>query len=329
MNTAMIVAMMLCAPPDAPAPAAQAPATATADAAPPAARSVDGAAGIVAIWKDQTVTWDRLRPVLSELAGSAALQEVLLDSALAERARERRIAPDEAAMSREEETLLRYMDKDPARAQRLLDDVRARQGLGPTRWRALLWRNAVLRALVAPDVEVQEAQIAAAHDATHGPKRRVRVIAVPDLRGAQAVMDKLGKGVRFEDLAAEVSTDQSAARGGLINPMSRLDPGVPAAVREALWAVPAVGGISPPALVGTGYVIVRFEGEDPADGVTLESVHDEAARAVRLAQERARMDQLAQDLVRGAKPTIFDESLSDAWNRVRMEATRSAPRPPG
>ena len=329
MNTAMIVAMMLCAPPNAPAPAAQAPATAPADAVPPAAKSVDGAAGIVAIWKDQTVTWDRLRPVLSELAGSAALQEVLLDSVLAERARERRIAPDEAAMHREEETLLRYMDKDPVRAQRLLDDVRARQGLGPTRWRALLWRNAVLRALVAPDVEVQEAQIAAAHDATHGPKRRVRVIAVPDLRGAQAVMDKLGKGARFEDLAAEVSTDQSAARGGLINPMSRLDPGVPAAVREALWAVPAVGGISPPALVGTGYVIVRFEGEDPADGVTLESVHDEAARAVRLAQERARMDQLAQDLVRGAKPTIFDESLSDAWNRVRTEATRSAPRPPG
>jgi hypothetical protein len=28
------------------------------------------------------------------------------------------------------------------------------------------------------------------------------------------------------------------------------------------------------------------------------------------------MDQLAQDLVRNAKPTIFDDSLADAWNRA-------------
>jgi hypothetical protein len=48
---------------------------------------------------------------------------------------------------------------------------------------------------------------------------------------------------------------------------------------------------------------------------------------VRIAQERARMDQLAQELVRTAKPTIFDDALADGWNRVRMEATRSGPPP--
>lgn len=309
-----------------PAPAAQDPAT-TAPAV--GAKSADGAAGIAAIWRQETVTWDRLRPVLAELAGSAALQEILLDQLLEERARERGIAPDDAALAREEATLRGYLDRDPAKAERLLAEVRVRQGLGPVRWRALLRRNAMLRALVAPDVTVQEAQVVAAHDAAHGPRRRARVIAVPDLRAAQAVADRLAKGERFEDLAAELSTDPSAARGGLVNAMSRLDPGVPAAVREALWAIPAKDGVSPPVLVGTGYLIVRHDGEEPGDGVTLESVRAEAERAVRLAQERARMDTLAQEILRGVEPTVFDDSLADSWRRVRTGATRSAPPPPG
>lgn len=294
---------------------------------PPQAKSGLGAAGIAAIWKQNTVTWDRLRPVLSEIAGNAALQEVLLDDMLSTRARERGIAPDEAAIKREEETLLGYLDKDRARAERLLDDLRARQGLGPVRWQSLLWRNAVLRALVAPDVEVQETQITAACDAAHGPKRKPRVIAVPDLRSAQTVTQRLESGERFEDVAVQISTDQSAARGGMVTPMSKLDPSVPAAIREALWSIPKVGGVSPPVLIGTGYLIVRFDGEIPGDGVDLASVRGEAARAVRVAQERARMDQLAQDLTRGANPTIFDDSLADAWGRVRMEARKSGPPP--
>jgi parvulin-like peptidyl-prolyl isomerase len=176
---------------------------------------------------------------------------------------------------------------------------------------------------------VQDEQVRAAHDAAHGPRRRARVIAVPDLRVAQAVSDRLAKGERFEDVAAELSTDPSAARGGLVNGMSRLDPAVPASVREALWALAAPGAVSPPVLVGTGYLLVRFDGEDPGDGVPLEAVRADAERAVRLAQERARMDTLAQEMLRGLNPVILDDSLADAWNRVRTEATRSAPRPPG
>ena len=307
----------LVAIPDPPAPAPGAP------------RDERGAAGIVAIWQQSTVTWDRLRPVMGELAGSAALREVLLDELLAERARQRGIAPDEAALEREEATLLEFLDPDAAKARTLLAEVRVRQGLGPVRWRSLLWRNAVLRALVAPDVRVEEPQVVAAHDAAHGARRRTRVIAVPDLRTAQRVQERLAAGEPFEAVAADASTDPSAARGGLVTPMSRLDPGVPAAVREALWALSKPGDLSPPVLVPTGYLLVRFEGEDPGDGVALDAVRARAERSVRLAQERARMDTLAADLLRGVRPTIFDESMADSWNRVTTEATRSAPPPPG
>lgn len=307
-----------------------APMSAAQDARPAAApgpapaRSVDGAAGIAAIQQGTAVTWDRLRPVLAELAGSVALQEVLLDEALAARARERGIAPTAEDLEREESTLLEFLDPERVRAQRLMDELRARQGLGPVRWRALLWRNAVLRRLVAQEVDVQEAQVVAAHDAAHGARRRARVIAVPDLRTAAEVRARLDGGEAFDAVAADASTDPSAARGGLVSPMSRLDPAVPAAVREALWALSAPGDISPPVLVDTGYLLVRMEGEDPGDGTPLDAVRERAVRAVRLAQERARMDQLAQDLVRGLQPTIFDDSLADGWNRVRTGATTPA-----
>lgn len=335
MTTAAALLLVLAAsdPPVAtpPAPATPPAAAPAAPAAPPATTTpADGAAaprsaesiGIAAIWGQHTVRWDRLRASMSELAGAEALREAILDDLLLEKARERSIEVTEELLRAEEATLLSYLDKDPQRAARLLTQLRARQGLGPTRWRALLWRNAVLRALVARDVEVVEAQVVAAHDAAHGPRRKARIIAVPDLRAAQRVTDRLAAGEHFEEVAAAESTDASAARAGLISPVSRLDPAFPNAVREALWAIPAPGKLSPPVLVSTGYVLVRYDGDLPGDGVTLAQVRADAERAVRLAQERARMDQLAQDLLRGVKPSIFDASLADAWDRAAAAGGR-------
>jgi hypothetical protein len=292
--------------------AAKAPPAAGAAAPAPTAAET----GIAAVWQNHAVKWDALRPIAVELAGAAALQEAILDALIEDRARERAITVTDAQMNAEEATLLALLDKDPDRAQRALEQVRARQGLGPVRWRALLRRNAMLRALVARDVQVLEPQVLATHDAAHGPKRKARIIAVPDLRTAQSVTERLAAGTPFEEIAARESTDVSAARGGLIAPISRLDPSFPVAVREALWAVKEPGGISPPVLVGTGYVLLRWDGDVPGDGVALETVRAETERAVRITQERAQMDQLAQDLVRNAKPTIFDDSLADAWNRA-------------
>lgn len=303
-------------PPAAAGTPAPTQAGAPAGAATPARTPTAAETGIAAVWQNHAVKWDALRPIAVELAGAAALQEAILDALIEDRARERAIAVTEEQLKSEEATLLQLLDKDPDRAQRALEQVRARQGLGPVRWRALLRRNALLRALVARDVEVQEPQVVAAHDAVHGPRRKARIIAVPDLRTAQSVTERLSAGASFEEVAARESTDVSAARGGLIAPISRLDPAFPVAVREALWAVKEPGGISPPVLVGTGYVLMRWDGDVPGDGVQLAAVRAETERAVRIAQERARMDQLAQDLVRNAKPTIFDDSLADAWNRA-------------
>jgi parvulin-like peptidyl-prolyl isomerase len=271
--------------------------------------------GIAAICDKDSITWQELQPVLAERAGAAALEEVLLDKRVRAAAQDRGIVVTDEMMKREEDSLRAQLAPDGARAEQLLDEVRARQGLGPRRWQALLWRNAALRAMVARDVEVRPEQVTAQVDAVYGPKRRARVIAVPDMRAAQKAIERLKAGEAFGDVAAEVSTDASASRGGLIAPVSRLDPAFPASFREALWSIAGVGEVSSPVLGSSGLVLVRFEGEEPAAAQPPADARAAAERAVRFAQERARMEELARDLVRGAKPTIFDDGLADSWQR--------------
>lgn len=280
----------------------------------PPKRAVD--IGIAAVCGQETVTWNDLRPILNERAGAAALEEALLDKRVHAAAEERALTITEDMLRDEERVLREQLATDPARADRLLDEVRQRQGLGPNRWRALLWRNAALRQMVAKDVQVLPQQIEAALDAAHGPRRAARIIAVPDLKATKDVADRLAKGDAFADVATAVSTDASAPRGGLIAPVSRLDPAFPDAFREALWSLDKPGAVSAPVLVTTGYVIVRYDGDVAGDPAALEAARPKAAAAVRLAQERARMEEMARSMVRGAKPTIFDESLADSWNRA-------------
>lgn len=271
--------------------------------------------GIAAVCDKDSITWQELQPVLAERAGAAALEEVLLDKRVRAAAQDRGIVVTDEMMKREGDSLRAQLSPDGARAEQLLDEVRARQGLGPRRWQALLWRNAALRAMVARDVEVRPEQVTAQVDAVYGPKRRARVIAVPDMRAAQKAIERLKAGEAFGDVAAEVSTDASASRGGLIAPVSRLDPAYPASFREALWSIAGVGEVSSPVLSSNGLVLVRFEGEEPAAAQPPADARTAAERAVRFAQERARMEELARDLVRGAKPTIFDDGLADSWQR--------------
>lgn len=272
--------------------------------------------GIAAVWQQDSVSWEELRPILTERAGAAALEEALLDKRVRAAVAERAIVVTDDMLRSEEAALRAQLAPEADRADRLLDEVRARQGLGPRRWSALLWRNAALRAMVARDVTVLPQQVDAALDAAHGPKRKARVIAVPDMRTAQKVTARLTAGEAFGDIATEVSSDASAARGGLISPVSKLDPSFPAAFREALWALAAPGTCSPPVLSSNGFVIVRYEGDVPAADNVPADARAAAERAVRYVQERGRMEELARAMVRSAQPTIFDDSLADAWRRA-------------
>lgn len=301
---------------DRPMPEVRAAPTPTAPAAPPAAP-----ARPPATWKGEVIEWSELQPLLAERAGAVALEEALLDRQLARLVQERGLKVDAARLDEERKELLRSLSPDPERAERLLLELRAVQGLGERRWQALLRRNASARLLVQDQVKVTAEAVEANLDTNFGAKRRCRVIAVPDLKACAEVRRQLDAGRPFGEVAVERSTDLSAARGGLVNPVSRLDPTWPAAFRQTLWTL-SPGGTSAPVLVGDAYVMIRFEEELPATSpADAAAARTTAEREARRAQERVQMEALIGGLRQAQRDAvIFDDSLRDAVTRVRNAA---------
>lgn len=254
-----------------------------------------------------------LDPVLVEIAGRRALQERLLDELLRQELRRSGLVLRADAELREEAILLAALDNDQDRARRLLEEVRAREGLGPVRFAGLLRRNAMLRRLIEDEVTITEDALLAAWDRAHGPRREARVIVVPTLLETTSILESLAEGVDFAALAAARSTDASASAGGLVEPVARLDPSWPPAFRDTLWALEP-GTVSSPVLVGDDYLIIECLGERPGDDTTPEEARVESERVVRRGQERLLMDATARRLLGEVRVEFIDEGLGRAWD---------------
>lgn len=261
------------------------------------------------------VLWGDLRDILSEAAGASALQDIILDRRAAKLLADRGRDVTEMDAEAEEQRLLRTLSDDPDVAIRLLQELRASEGLGPRRYRNLLWRNARLRALVRDDVTLDEPAIRDLFDAFHGATRQVRLITTSQLRVAELARTRVAAGASFAEVATELSTDTSAARGGLLEPVSRRDRTWPGAIRDAIWRLDANGDISDPIVIDNGFAIVQLVKENEADGVTLAEARPDLERRLRLQRERVRMDELARQLLADATVTIYDRSLRAAWER--------------
>jgi parvulin-like peptidyl-prolyl isomerase len=267
-----------------------------------------------ALVNGRMVEWSELRPLLNEAAGGEVLQEVVLDRMLAEEldARGLVILPDD--LDREQHLFYTTLATDPNVSARIARELRDRRGLGPQRFRQLLRRNAGLRALVAGEVVVSDEAVERTHQIVHGPKRQARIMVLTDLAAAEAALRRLEAGELFGDLAVELSTDSSAPRGGLLEPISRADASYPQVVRQTLWAL-ATGEVSPPVLLETGYAVIMHVREIEGDEITLEEPRPQLERLVRLEQERLLMDRLARRLLQQATVQVIDEALRSSWER--------------
>jgi hypothetical protein len=266
------------------------------------------------------VTWEELRPLLAERAGASILEELFLERQLDRMVTARSKMVSQELLDAEERELVASLSDDPARAMVLLNELRAAQGLGEKRWKSLLKRNAAMRLLVQDDVKVTPDAIEAVIDAQHGARRQCRVMALPNLDSCAKARMRLDAGEPFGEVAADMSTDRSAARGGLVLPVSRLDPSWPSSFRQTLWSLQK-GKVSSPVLIDNGYVFIRFEDEIAGDPEKAMQAKSGAERAVRRGQERILMENLAKQLRQAQRNvTIFDDSILDVWTRVKNAA---------
>ena len=278
-----------------------------------------------ALINGKVVQWSELRPLLNEAAGATVLQEVILDRMLADELNRSGVAihPDE--VDRERELFYATLDPDPDVAVRLARELRARQGLGPRRLDRLLRRNAGLRALVAEDVVVSEDAVVRTYRILHGPTARARLIVVPTLAAAQAAYNRIKAGDFFGEVAVEVSTDVSAARGGMLSPISPDDPTYPEVMRDTLSALKP-GEVSSPIFLSRQYALLMLVEQLDGDGVELADERSRIEQQVRLNQERLLMDMEARRLLSQATVTIIDAALQDAWDARAAQGRRQAGR---
>ncbi len=278
------------------------------------ARQVAGAP--VAMAADEPITWEDLRPAMVELGGAVALEEAALDKALRREARRAGVTVTDADADRERSLLLESLDErgDSLRRASLLTDLRRARSLGDARFAALLRRNALLRALVQPDVALTPAAIDQAYALRFGERVPARIVVAPTLGECAEARRRILAGEAFADVAASASSDASARRGGIIEPINLADPSYPGALRDALGAL-RPGETSEPFGIDNGFAIVRREA-DPAPGAPapgIDSVRAICERDARLRQERTLMEELARRLGAESGRVVFARSLDAAW----------------
>lgn len=273
-----------------------------------------------ALVNGRAVGWERLRPGLAELAGGQVLEEAVLDELLERRCQERGIVVDQAMVAAERALLIESLDPSPDRAEDLLRVIRSSRRLGDERFSALLRRSAMLRALVGP-VKVPEAAVAQAVALRTGERSVVRIIGTRTEADAAAARELVGTGaggvvdpMRFATVAADVSTDESAARGGLVEPISAEDSNLPAALRRAVTQT-QTGKMTPIVSTGEGFLVALVERRLPAREPLSVAEVDALRRELGVRMQRVEMERLGREVLLGAEVVPMDRGLGWSWSQ--------------
>ena len=285
-----------------------------------------GAAGVaaeaggkaVAFVEGRPITVNDLQPAVYEAAGGQILAEMVLDRRIERRLAERGITLTGSQITAEKDVLLKTLDAgNEDQATRLLRELRRRRGLGDQRFEQLLKRNAGLRALVAEQVQINEALIQQAHQMQYGARYEVRLITVEALGEAGEVARKAREAaLTFTELAVRHSTDSSRAQGGLLPPISPVDESWPEAIRKVVTTL-NVGSVSDPVALQRGFAIVKLERKIEAQPVQLETVRADLTARVRRNAERLLMQQLARTLLTEADVLVADRVLRESWTQQK------------
>lgn len=263
------------------------------------------------------VPWSELQPVLAEIAGDQAVQEIILNRVLDREDRARGLNITDADLDAERARLAEIARADGVEE---LDALLRARGLGPVRLAALLRRNAILRRLVdAP--EPTPAQIEQDLAIRYGTAVRARIVITATEREASAARsaaleNPAGPVAGMAEAALQWSIDPSAAAGGLVPDARPADPRWAAAIAEQLRTL-APNEIGPLVAFQGGFAVVLVESRTPPRTPT-DSERTAAASARAQQLELDAMRDLAQRLARAADAAVLDPALR--WRSERRSA---------
>ena len=280
---------------------------------------------VVAYVDGDSISAEELRQLFLEKSGGLILAEVVLDRRLKRRLAQSSLVVGSTEVTAEKKLLLETLDStDEDQAVRLMAQLRRVRGLGKKRFAAMLHRNAALRLLVQPQVRVSDAAMGLHYQRLYGPRYQGRILVRPTLRDLDPIQDRLTAGESFSDLAAELSSDLSAAQGGLLSPISPVDPEYPQSIRKLLPRL-EVGEISDAIAVDGGFALVKLERKIAGQGIEFDDVKEELKLQVTRYVEGMLMDQMARALTTKTGVVVLDPALGQSWQRQKVRLEQGQP----
>lgn len=204
---------------------------------------------------------------------------------------------------------------DRAAAEELLDSVLAERNISREEFLVTLRRSAYLRKIVQSQQVITEDQLRSEFRRRFGERVLVRHIQLGSAAEAGRVQDRLNAGEDFADLASRYSANTASARKqGLLDPFSADDEEIPAALRQAAFALKP-GQVSSVVRVGEWYHLLKLDRVLPAEQRDFDEVRGELARDLRVRMSETAMRELHDKLFRQATIDVRDPAIRPAFER--------------
>ena len=276
--------------------------------------------------------------VLMDMKGLDVLQQFILLEAVRGESQAKNIRVTKDDVEREFQDALERIARDagvtgdaatPANKMQALETMLGQKQISMAEYRIAIERNAHLRKLVAPTIEINEATMRAEWSRTHGQRRVVRSIIIPtnDERALAEALNQLRNGTDFADVARMLSTDpDSRTRGGELEPFSFDEPNIPPALREQAFLMKP-GEISNPLRCDMVYHILKLERILEPENARFEDVRAEVEKDLKSRIIDKKMQDAMKELYDKAKVIVLDQTLKPKYEEFSKQAKDAATKP--
>lgn len=299
-------------------------------APPPPASRPAASQPVMAVVAGRPIFMSEMNDLLVRAHGLPVAFQLVTDEVVRQAAQAKDLTADPNEVQAESDRTLADLlpqSTAPDQRQHLLADLLKQRGLSPKQWQLAMTRNVLLRKLAEPRVTVTDNDLSEEFARQFGRKVEVRHIQTDSLPAAQKVLTLLNDGADFADLARRLSTNPSAAEGGLLPLIAEHSVLVPPGLRDAALALTQVGELSKPVQVEMAYHVLRLEKVHPPQDVRFDDVKDALARDARDRLLRLEQRKVLAELIQAAQDAKSIQYV-DPTLRAQVESTGDQPPPP-
>jgi len=161
-----------------------------------------------------------------------------------------------------------------------LKQIIQQRGLTREQWDLTMRRNALLRKMAEPKIEITEEILQAEFKSQYGRNVIVSLIQTATLGEARNVMGLARKGADFAELAKRYSRHPTGRSGGQLPPLGPRTTGIAANLRDVAVAMEKEGEISSPVQVGASWHVLRLDKIVQPKDIRFEDVKDKLRKEV-------------------------------------------------